>query len=60
MKGGLRSRAEELAELAALAAGIRERGERLPGAPIALDAIRRERELGGGLLAGGVAFRVFL
>jgi uncharacterized BrkB/YihY/UPF0761 family membrane protein len=39
---------------------MRRRGEALPGAPVLLEAARNERELGGGLLAGGVAFRVFL
>lgn len=39
---------------------VRRRGEELPGAPLALGALRRERELAGELLAGGVAFRVFL
>jgi uncharacterized BrkB/YihY/UPF0761 family membrane protein len=39
---------------------LRERAEALPGAPYALEAMTSERALGGGLLAGGVAFRVFL
>jgi uncharacterized BrkB/YihY/UPF0761 family membrane protein len=39
---------------------IRARGERLPGAPVVLEAAESERELGGGLIAGGVAFRIFL
>jgi uncharacterized BrkB/YihY/UPF0761 family membrane protein len=39
---------------------IRERAETLPGAPVVSEAMRRERELGGGLIAGGVAFRMFL
>jgi uncharacterized BrkB/YihY/UPF0761 family membrane protein len=49
-----------MAVLAERLTALRERGETLPGAPLALEAMRRERELGGGLLAGGVAFRVFL
>jgi uncharacterized BrkB/YihY/UPF0761 family membrane protein len=39
---------------------IRARGEGLPGAPVVLEAFESERELGGGLIAGGVAFRIFL
>jgi uncharacterized BrkB/YihY/UPF0761 family membrane protein len=45
--------AERLAEL-------RARGERLPGAPFVHDVLEHERDLGGGLIAGGVAFRIFL
>jgi membrane protein len=41
-------------------AALRSRGEQLPGAPVAVEAWKREREVGGGLLAGGVAFRIFL
>jgi membrane protein len=32
----------------------------LPGAPLLREVMQSERELGGGLIAGGVAFRVFL
>ena len=39
---------------------IRRRGEMLPGAPLAREVLQSERELGGGLIAGGVAFRIFL
>jgi uncharacterized BrkB/YihY/UPF0761 family membrane protein len=39
---------------------IRTQGERLPGAPFVFEVMQNERELGGGLIAGGVAFRVFL
>jgi uncharacterized BrkB/YihY/UPF0761 family membrane protein len=39
---------------------IRARGERLPGAPFVREVLQNERELGGGLIAGGVAFRIFL
>jgi len=51
------SRSELLARRLEVA---RARAETLPGAPLALEVARNERELGGGLLAGGVAFRVFL
>jgi uncharacterized BrkB/YihY/UPF0761 family membrane protein len=57
MEGEPRSRTAELAERLT---ELRSRGEALPGAPLALEAMRSERELGGGLLAGGVAFRIFL
>lgn len=39
---------------------LRARGERLPGAQLLQEVLRSERELGGGLIAGGVAFRIFL
>jgi uncharacterized BrkB/YihY/UPF0761 family membrane protein len=39
---------------------IRERSEKLPGAPLVREVLQNERELGGGLIAGGVAFRIFL
>jgi uncharacterized BrkB/YihY/UPF0761 family membrane protein len=38
----------------------RVRAESLPGAPVVRTAVEQERELGGGLIAGGVAFRAFL
>ena len=41
-------------------AALRARGEQLPGARVAVEAWKREREVGGGLIAGGVAFRIFL
>jgi YihY family inner membrane protein len=55
--GERRSRSEELTQRLE---ELRERAEALPGAPLALEVARNERELGGGLLAGGVAFRAFL
>jgi uncharacterized BrkB/YihY/UPF0761 family membrane protein len=39
---------------------IRRQSERLPGAPLVREAMQNERDLGGGLIAGGVAFRIFL
>ena len=54
---------EERSRTAALAErlqGLRARGERLPGAQLLQEVLRSERELGGGLIAGGVAFRIFL
>lgn len=53
----LRSRAAALAERLA---DIRARSEKLPGAPLVREVLQNERELGGGLIAGGVAFRIFL
>ncbi len=55
--GGGRSRTAALAERLTT---LRERGEALPGAPLAREVLTTERELGGGLIAGGVAFRIFL
>jgi membrane protein len=51
------SRKEALAERVATA---RERVEAMPGAPLVREVIETERDLGGGLIAGGVAFRIFL
>ena len=34
--------------------------DRLPGGSVLLEALERERESGGGLLAGGIAYRFFL
>jgi uncharacterized BrkB/YihY/UPF0761 family membrane protein len=34
--------------------------DRLPGGSVVLEALERERESGGGLLAGGLAYRLFL
>jgi SMP-30/Gluconolactonase/LRE-like region len=53
-------RPSRTAALAARLTVAREHAERLPGASIVRDAFEQERELGGGLIAGGVAFRVFL
>jgi uncharacterized BrkB/YihY/UPF0761 family membrane protein len=52
-----RSRTEALAEQLAAA---RAQAEGLPGAPLVREVLETERDLGGGLIAGGVAFRVFL
>jgi uncharacterized BrkB/YihY/UPF0761 family membrane protein len=41
-------------------AGLRRRSEALPGASIVHEAMQEERDLGGALIAGGVAFRIFL
>ena len=41
-------------------AGLRRRSEGLPGASIVRQAMQDERDLGGALIAGGVAFRIFL
>ena len=51
------SRKETLAERVASA---RERVEAMPGAPLIREVVETERDLGGGLIAGGVAFRIFL
>jgi uncharacterized BrkB/YihY/UPF0761 family membrane protein len=37
-----------------------DRAASLPGAPLVREVLNSEREIGGGLLAGGVAFRIFL
>jgi uncharacterized BrkB/YihY/UPF0761 family membrane protein len=52
-----RSRTEAFAERIAAARG---QVETLPGAPLVREVLETERELGGGLIAGGVAFRIFL
>ena len=57
MEGERRSRTAALAERLT---ALRERGETLPGAPLVREVLTTERELGGGLIAGGVAFRIFL
>lgn len=48
------------ARLAERLAAIQARGDTLPGAPLVREVLQNERELGGGLIAGGVAFRIFL
>lgn len=53
-------RPSRIAELAARLVELRGRAETLPGAPAALEALRSEHDVGGGLIAGGVAFRIFL
>jgi uncharacterized BrkB/YihY/UPF0761 family membrane protein len=51
------SRTAALAERLEAARGY---AETLPGASVAREAFESERDLGGGLIAGGVAFRIFL
>jgi uncharacterized BrkB/YihY/UPF0761 family membrane protein len=51
------SRREALAERVAAA---RSRVEAMPGAPLVREVVETEHDLGGGLIAGGVAFRIFL
>jgi uncharacterized BrkB/YihY/UPF0761 family membrane protein len=57
MATGRQSRKEALAERVASA---RERVDAMPGAPLVREVVETERDLGGGLIAGGVAFRIFL
>jgi uncharacterized BrkB/YihY/UPF0761 family membrane protein len=57
MQSEQRSRTSALAEWLAAA---RARSETLPGGPLVREVLQNERELGGGLIAGGVAFRIFL
>jgi hypothetical protein len=57
MQSEHRSRTAVLAERLASA---RARSEKLPGAPLVREVLQNERELGGGLIAGGVAYRIFL
>jgi uncharacterized BrkB/YihY/UPF0761 family membrane protein len=54
---GRRLRTEAFAERVAAA---RDQVETLPGAPLVREVLETERDLGGGLIAGGVAFRIFL
>ena len=53
-------RRSRTAALAERLTALRERSETLPGAPLVREVLTNERELGGGLIAGGVAFRIFL
>ncbi len=57
MDGSPPSRREAFAERVATA---RERVDAMPGAPLVREVMETERDLGGGLIAGGVAFRIFL
>jgi membrane protein len=57
MATGTQSRKDALAERVASA---RERVDAMPGAPLVREVVETERDLGGGLIAGGVAFRIFL
>lgn len=58
MEAGARSRAEALRDLGRRAAEIAE--QRVPGAPAVVESLEREQAAGSGLLAGGVAYRIFL
>jgi len=53
-------RPSRTAALAERLAALRARSETLPGAPALREVLQSERDLGGGLIAGGVAFRIFL
>jgi uncharacterized BrkB/YihY/UPF0761 family membrane protein len=57
MTNGGRSRTTALVERLTEVGG---RAASLPGAPLVREVLNSEREVGGGLLAGGVAFRIFL
>ena len=48
------------AEVAARLAELRGRAEEFPAGSAALQALKSEHDAGGGLIAGGVAFRFFL
>jgi uncharacterized BrkB/YihY/UPF0761 family membrane protein len=48
------------AEVAERLAELRGRAEEIPAGSAAIQAMRREHDAGGGLIAGGVAFRFFL
>jgi uncharacterized BrkB/YihY/UPF0761 family membrane protein len=48
------------AEVAAKLAELRGRAEEMPAGSAALQALKNEHDAGGGLIAGGVAFRFFL
>jgi uncharacterized BrkB/YihY/UPF0761 family membrane protein len=53
-------RPSRTAALAARLEAARGRAEALPGGSIIRETMDRERSLGGGLIAGGVAYRLFL
>jgi len=53
-------RPSRTAALAERLAALRAQSETLPGAPFVREVLQRERELAGGLIAVGVAFRIFL
>jgi uncharacterized BrkB/YihY/UPF0761 family membrane protein len=52
--------ASRKAEVAARLAELRGRAEEMPAGSAALQALKNEHDAGGGLIAGGVAFRFFL
>jgi uncharacterized BrkB/YihY/UPF0761 family membrane protein len=53
-------RPSRTAALAARLTAARDRAETLPGAPLVREVLEHEHDLGGGLIAGGVAYRLFL
>jgi uncharacterized BrkB/YihY/UPF0761 family membrane protein len=53
-------RPSRTAALAERLSAARDRAEELPGGSLVREIVDSERELGGGLIAGGVAFRLFL
>jgi uncharacterized BrkB/YihY/UPF0761 family membrane protein len=55
-----KGRPSRTAALAERLTAARARAEALPGGSLVREVLETERELGGGLIAGGVAFRVFL
>jgi uncharacterized BrkB/YihY/UPF0761 family membrane protein len=60
LSGTSPERPSRTAKLAEQIQALRARSEQLPGAPLIREVLENERELGGGLIAGGVAFRIFL
>ena len=58
MASPARSRAEALRDFGLRAADMA--GERVPGASAVIESLERERAAGSGLLAGRVAYRLFI
>jgi membrane protein len=58
MEDEARSRADALRDFGRRAAEIAE--QRVPGGPAVFESLEREQAAGSGLLAGGVAYRLFL
>jgi uncharacterized BrkB/YihY/UPF0761 family membrane protein len=58
MASEARSRAEALRDLGLRASELAK--TRVPGAPAVVESLERERAVGSGLLAGGLAYRLFL
>jgi uncharacterized BrkB/YihY/UPF0761 family membrane protein len=59
-QSGPDGRTSRTAALAERLNELNRRSEQLPGGRLLRETLRNERELGGALLAGGVAFRLFL